>query len=131
VMDDKLDRLFEGGDDLADDVGPVPRKPRRKASSKRKNFAIVPLNDDWGYRAVTAAKEGAAIVLYVLREQRAREYRSDGIPITAAMLRRFGISLRVRNATIDRLVAAGFATVRRRGKHRGCPLLTLNVPAEE
>jgi hypothetical protein len=91
----------------------------------------VPLDDDWGYRAVTVAKEGAAIVLYVLREQRTGEYRGDGIPITLAMLRRFGITRKIRTSTINRLVAAGFATVRRRGKYRGCPLLTLNIPTDE
>jgi hypothetical protein len=120
------------GDEIAGDpldkIGDIKPAPRKAA--RRKNFAIVPLDDDWGYRAMTAAGRGAAIVLYVLREQRSREYWGNGIPITAAMLRRFGISRDTRIATIDRLVEGGFATVRQRGKNRGCPWLTLILPPE-
>jgi hypothetical protein len=95
----------------------------------RKNFAIVPLKDDWGYRALTVAERGAAIVAYALYIQRATG--KGDVPITAALLRRCGIGQKVRMQTINRLVAAGFATSRRRGKNRGCPLLTLILPPEE
>jgi hypothetical protein len=31
---------------------------------KRKKFAVISLDNDWGYRAVTVAGRGAAIVLH-------------------------------------------------------------------
>jgi hypothetical protein len=128
MMDDGMWSDETSGDPL-DEIGEFRAAPKKAA--KRKNFAIVPLDDDWGYQALSAAGRGAAIVVYVLREQRAREYRGDGIPITAAMLRRFGISPETRAAAIKRLVAGGFATVRQRGRNRGCPLLTLIIPAAD
>jgi hypothetical protein len=100
-----------------------------KPKSKQKKFARVPLDDDWGCRAATVAERGAAIVLYAVYMQRTTG-RGD-VPITAALLRRWGINQKIRTRTINRLVAAGFATVKRRGKFRGCPLLTMNLPVGE
>jgi hypothetical protein len=101
-----------------------------KPKSKRKKFARVPLeNDWWGCRAATVAERGAAIVLYAVYMQRTTG-RGD-VPITAALLRRWGVARKTRTRTINRLVVAGFATVKHRGKFRGCPLLTLNLPVEE
>jgi hypothetical protein len=102
------------------DTGIRPRLP------KRKKFAIIPLDKDWGYRAMTAAGRGAAIVLHALFIQKTTE-RGD-VPITAALLRRLGITRKLRGSTINRLVGAGLATVRYRGRFRGCPLLTLLSP---
>ena len=93
--------------------------------AKRKKFVVVPLDNDWGYRAITTAGRGAAIVLYALFVQTTTG-RGD-VPITAALLRRLGITRKLRWATINRLVRAGLATVRHRGRYCGCPLLTLLV----
>lgn len=93
---------------------------------KHKNFVVVPLNDDWGYRVMTVAGRGAGIVLHVLYVQITTG--QVDVPVTAAVLRRCGVDRDTRTRTIDRLVKAGFATVRRRGKFRGCPLLTLYPP---
>jgi hypothetical protein len=125
MKDDKLDHLFQGDDDdLADMALTAPGKKSRKG----RQFAIVPLDDDWGYRAVTAAGRGAAIVLYALHKQRTGN-RNAEVPITAAVCQRFGIDRETRKRTLDRLVEAGLATVRSRGKFRGCPLLTLKPPS--
>jgi hypothetical protein len=100
--------------------GAAPRRARHKA------FAIVPLENDWGYRAATAAGRGAAIVLYALYRHRTG---ATEVPITAAVLKQCGITPKRRAITIKRLVESGFATARYRGnKFRGCPLLTLLLP---
>jgi hypothetical protein len=94
-----------------------------------KNFAIVPLDDGWGYRAVTAAGRGAAIVLYALYKHRTGVAE---VPITAAVLEQCGISRKRRALTIQKLVKLGLATARYRGsKPRGCPLLTLLLPSQD
>jgi hypothetical protein len=127
MKDDDLDRLFGVGDDLAGEAPATP--PGNKQTRKERDFAIVPLDGDWGYRAVTVAGAGAAIVLYAIRKGRLRD--GNGyveVPITAAVCERLGINRKTRGRAIDRLVEAGFATVRRRGKFQGCPLLTLKVP---
>jgi hypothetical protein len=98
-----------------------PRLPSRK------KFAIIPLDNDWGYRAMSVAGRGAAIVLHALYIQKTTG-RGD-VPITAALLRRLRITRKLRWMTIKRLEAAGMATVRYRGKFRGCPLLTLLAPS--
>jgi hypothetical protein len=98
-------------------------KPR---SVKRKKFVIVPLTNDWGYRAMTTAGRGAAIVLHALYVQKTTG-RGD-VPITAALLRRLGITRKLRWLTIERLVKAKLATCRYRGKFCGAPLLTLLLP---
>jgi hypothetical protein len=104
------------------------RNRARAAKVRRsKNFVIVPLANNWGYRAVTAAGRGAAIVLYALYKQRTSNQTQ--VPITAAVLKQCGVTRKMRRLTIDRLVWEGFATVRYRGKFRGCPLLTLRPPA--
>ena len=103
------------------DTGVKPRKARRK------KFAVVPLEDDWGYRAMTIAGAGAAIVVHTLYVQKSTG-RGD-VPITPAVLQRCEIGRRQRWATINRLVKAGLATVRYRGRLRGSsPLLTLLAP---
>jgi hypothetical protein len=113
----------------------VPSRPVRGAKpargpklTRRKAFAIIPLENDWGYQALTIAERGAAIVAHVLYIQRTTG-RGD-VPITASVLRRCGLDRRTRTLTIDRLVEAGIGTVKRRGKSRGCPLLTLIMPEE-
>jgi hypothetical protein len=98
----------------------------RSRLAKRKKFVVVPLGNDWGYRAMTTAGRGAAIVLHALYVQKTTG-RGD-VPITAALLRRLGITRKLRWFTINRLVEAGLATVRHRGKFCGCPLLTLLLP---
>jgi hypothetical protein len=102
------------------DTGIGPKLP------KRKKFVVIPLYDDWGYRAMTTAGRGAAIVLHALYVQKTTG--QGDVPITAALLRRHGLTRKMRWITINRLVAAGLATVRYRGKFCGCPLLTLLVP---
>jgi hypothetical protein len=98
-----------------------------KKRTRHKNFAVVPLNDDWGYRAVTAAGHGAAIVLYALYKRRTGGVLE--VPITTVVLKRCGISRKTRTRAINKLVKLGFATARHRGnKFRGCPLLTLLLP---
>jgi hypothetical protein len=99
-------------------------KPR---AIKRKKFAVVPLAGDWGYRAMTVAGRGAAIVVHALYVQKSTG-RGD-VPITPAVLQRCGITPKRRWVTINRLVKAGLATVRYRGsKFRGSPLLTMLTP---
>jgi hypothetical protein len=92
---------------------------------RRKKFAMVPLDDNWGYRAMTVAGRGAGIILYALYMQRSKSLSE--VPITAEILRRCGITRHTRVETINRLVKAGMADVRYRGSNRGCPLLTLHV----
>jgi hypothetical protein len=97
-----------------------------KKRERRRKFAVVPLEGDWGYRAATTAGHGAAIVLYALYKQRTGV---SEVPITAAVLKQCGISRKMRALTIKRLVETGFATTRHRGnKFCGCPLLTLLLP---
>ena len=90
------------------------QRKARQRRSKSKSFAIVPLDNDWGYQAVTVAGYGAAIVLYALFKQRAG--METEIPITAAVLRQCGVTRRMRTLTINRLVQSGLARVRYRGK---------------
>ena len=116
-------------DDLRKHGAEIVEHPKaataRQPDGKRKAFAIVPLDDDWGYQAARAAGRGFGIVLYTLSVQRMTG-RGD-VPITANVLRRCGLDRRTRQATIYRLVEAGLATVEHRGnKHQGCPLLTLH-----
>ena len=101
-----------------------PKKSRARASHK--DFAIVSLDDGWGYRVMTAAGRGAAIALYAIFVQRTKGTKE--VPITAAVLDRCGVTRKMRTLTINRLVRSGLATVRYRGKFRGCPLLTLLPP---
>jgi hypothetical protein len=96
----------------------------RKPDGKQKAFAIVPLDDDWGYQAVKVAGSGFGIVLYTLSVQRMTG--KGEVPITATIMRRCGVTRKIRWGAINRLVKAGLATVKYRGsKHQGCPLLTL------
>jgi hypothetical protein len=97
-------------------------KPSR---SPTKRFAYLPLENDWGLHVLSIAGDGAAIVAYALWRQ--LTYKEVDIPITANVARRCGISRRVRTSALDRLEKGGVATVRRRGKFRGCPLLTLHL----
>jgi hypothetical protein len=108
---------------------PITGNAPAKQTARHKAFAIVPLDDDWGYRAVTAAGRGAAIVLYALYKQRTGVTE---VPITAAVLKQCGIQPKRRALAIKKLVESGFATARYHGnKFRGCPLLTLLLPAKE
>jgi hypothetical protein len=94
---------------------------------KRKKFAVVSLVDDWGYRVMTVAGHGAAVVVHALYVQKSTG-RGD-VPITLAVLQRCGITRKQRWLTINRLVKAGLATVHYRGsKFRGSPLLTMLTP---
>jgi hypothetical protein len=103
------------------------RAPVKRRAAKAKKYANVPLTDDWGYRAMTVAGRGAAIVVHALYVQGSTG-RGD-VPITPAVLRRCGIGRKQRFKTIDRLVKEGLATVRYRGKLRGSsPLLTMLMP---
>jgi hypothetical protein len=99
------------------------KRHRTQKQQKRKQFAYVPL--PWGYRAITIAGRGGAIVLHALRMQEAGLKRKD-VPITDKLLKEWGLDPKTRSRTLARLEAAGLATVRRRGKFRGCPLLTLH-----
>ncbi len=81
----------------------------------------------WGYRALTVAGRGAAIVAHALHIQKTEGH--GDVEITAKLLKELGIDRKTRSRTIERLVQAGLATSRRRGKKfRGCPLLTMLVP---
>jgi hypothetical protein len=97
-----------------------------KKQPKKQRYAYVPL--PWGYRVFAIAGRGAPIVLYVLHEQRINGH--GDVKITAALLKQWGISRGTRSNTLDRLEAAGLATITRRGKKfQGCPAVTLlNVP---
>jgi hypothetical protein len=101
-------------------------EPKKKQSGEK--FAIVPLNDDWGYWVMSLAGRGAGIVLHALYVQRTTG--KGDVPITAAILQHCGISRHARTNTIARLVRAGVATVRYRGKFQGCPLLTIDVKSQ-
>jgi hypothetical protein len=107
-------------------------KAKPKSATKKqadgKKFAYVPL--PWGYRALTVAGRGAAIVAHALYIQRTKG-RGD-VPITAAVLKQCGVSRKTRSQTLSNLEAAGMATVRRRGKKsQGCPLLTMLMPEQD
>jgi hypothetical protein len=104
---------------------PDTSSPPEKAPVKE--FAYVPL--PWGYRALAIAGRGVAIVLYALRMQESGLKRKD-VPITDSLLKKWGLNHKIRGRTLSRLEAAGLATVRRRGKYRGCPLLTLHYPRD-
>jgi hypothetical protein len=112
-----------------DDEAPKPKSTRRQQQcSATPPYVAVTLDDDWGYRALTAAGKGAAILVYAISEQqRPRGPRSE-VPITAAVLRRLGISRKIRTAAIAGLVNGGFVQASYRGKYRGCPLITVLHP---
>lgn len=125
IEDDDIGKCILDAEAMAE-LAPLQKKAKAPAP-RAKNFVIVPLDDDWGYQAVTAAGRGAALVLYALYKQRTGT--PTNVPITAAVLKRYGVSRKVRAQTIKKLVELGFATVRYRGnKFRGCPLLTLLLP---
>jgi hypothetical protein len=91
-------------------------------------YVNVPL--PWGFRVLAIAGRGAPIVLHALREQKLHGGRGD-VKITAALIKQWGISRGTRRNTLNRLEAAGEATVRYRGsKFQGCPLLTMHVPKQ-
>jgi hypothetical protein len=120
---ENLDELRRQGAELLE--FPTAKTTATRQPAKRKTFAIVPLGDDWGYRAFKIAGSGSGIVLYALHVHRMTG--KGDVAITATVLKRCGLSRKARLNTINRLVKAGLATVRYRGsKHRGCPLLTLN-----
>jgi hypothetical protein len=97
----------------------------KKRQAKSLRFAHVPL--PWGYRVFAVTGRGAPIVLYTLQQQRMTG-RGD-VKITAKLLEEWGLSRKIRQQTLSALEAAGFATVRRRGKKfQGCPLLTIHTP---
>jgi hypothetical protein len=101
------------------------RAPKQRQANKSLRFAHVPL--PWGYRVFAIAGRGARIVLYALQQQKITG-RGD-VKITAKLLKEWGLSRGCRGNTLDRLEAAGLATVRHRGKkHQGCPLLTIHTP---
>ena len=97
-----------------------------KSATKSRRFAFVPLDGNWGYRAMKLAGAGGGIVLHALYIQRTTG--KGNVPITAEVLRRCGISRPARTRTLQRLVKAGLASVLYRGQRRGCPLLTLHLP---
>jgi hypothetical protein len=99
-----------------------------KSTTKSRKFSFVPLDGNWGYRAMKLAGAGGGIVLHALYIQRTTG--KGDVPITAEVLRRCGISRPARARTLQRLVKAGFASVRYRGQRRGCPLLTLHLPPD-
>ena len=101
------------------------KKPVKRATKSRR-FAFVPLDGNWGYQVMTLAGAGGGIILHALYIQRTTG--KGDVPITAEVLRRCGISRPARARTLQRLVKAGFASVRYRGQNRGCPLLTLHLP---
>ena len=103
------------------------RAPKKRQANKSLRFAHVPL--PWGYRVFAVAGKGAPIVLYALHMQKMTGHGE--VAITAAVLKEKcgGIDRKTRNRTLNDLGAAGFATVRRRGKKfQGCPLLTMHPP---
>jgi hypothetical protein len=103
------------------------RAPKKRQVNKSLRFAHVPL--PWGYRVFAIAGKGAPIVLYALHMQKMTGHGE--IAITAAVLKEKcgGIDRKTRNRTLNDLEAAGFATVRRRGKKfQGCALLTMHPP---
>jgi hypothetical protein len=126
------DNPFKGTLDSLRQDAEVVEFPREKATKPRKakgrKFAYVPLDGDWGYRVMTLAGSGAAIVVHALFVQRITG--KGDVPITAELLRQWGIFRMTRSRTLQRLSRAGVATVRYRGRGRGCPLLTLHVPLE-
>src|SRR5262249_657201 len=103
------------------------RGPKKCQASRSHRFAHVPL--PWGYRVFAIARRGAPIVLYALHMQRMTGHGE--VAITAAVLKEKcgGIDRKTRNRTLNALEAAGFATIRRRGKKfQGCALLTMHTP---
>ena len=79
--------------------------PKRR--ERHKNFAIVPLDDNWGYQAATAAGNGAAIILYALYRQRTGTLE---VPITwPPCSSSAGSRGRCGRGTIEKLVKLGFA----------------------
>jgi hypothetical protein len=113
---------------VADVVTFPQAKTKRSANpvTKSRKFAHVPLEENWGYQVMRLAGAGGGIVLHALYVQRTTG-RGE-VPITTETLNRCGVSKSTRLRTLRRLVKAGMATVRYRGPHRGCPLLTLHIP---
>jgi hypothetical protein len=120
-----LDSLREGAE-VVEFRPEKAAKPHRKAKARK--FAYVPLDEGWGYRVIVLAGSGAAIVVHALFVQRTTG--KGDVPITAELLRCWGIHRSTRCRTLRRLERAGVATVRYRGQRRGCPLLTLHTPPE-
>jgi hypothetical protein len=120
-----LDSLRQEAAEVVEFPPEKAKKPRR---AKGRMFAFIPLDGDWGYQVMTLAGSGAAIVVHALFVQRTTG-RGD-VPITAELLRRWGVHRMTRSRTLRRLAHAGVANVRYRGRGRGCPLLTLHVPPE-
>jgi hypothetical protein len=120
-----LDSLREGAE-VVEFRPEKAAKPHRKAKGRK--FAYVPLDGNWGYRVIVLAGSGAAIVVHALFVQRTTG--KGDVPITAELLRCWGIHRSTRCRTLQRLERAGVATVRYRGQRRGCPLLTLHMPPE-
>jgi hypothetical protein len=126
------DNPFKGTLDSLRRSAEVVEFPQEKATksskAKGRKFAYVPLDGGWGYRVMVLAGSGAAIVVHALFIQRTTG--KGDVPITAELLRRWGIYRSTRGRTLRQLERAGVATVRYRGRGRGCPLLTLHVPPE-
>jgi hypothetical protein len=99
-----------------------------KPATKSRKFAYVPLEGNWGYRVIRLAGAGGGIVLHALYIQRVTG--KGDVPITAETLNRCGVSKNTRTRMLGRLVKAGLATVRYRGRRQGCPLLTLRTPPD-
>ena len=101
------------------------RAPKRRQASKSLRFAHVPL--PWGYRVFAIAGKGSPIVLYALQQQKMTGHGDT--KITDRLVRQWGLNRGIRGRTLNRLTAAGLASVRHRGKKfQGCPLLTLHMP---
>jgi hypothetical protein len=91
-----LDSLRQGAE-----VVEFPQEKATKPSkTKGRKFAYVPLDGNWGYRVMTLAGSGAAIVLHALFVQRTTG-KAD-VPITAELLRRWGIHRKTRCVGIGR-----------------------------
>jgi hypothetical protein len=105
---------------------PPPKKPRKRPFQQPHRFALVPLDDDRWLRAMAVAGSGAAIVVWWLHMYRTKGKRE--VDITAAFMRRCGLSRKVRHTAISKLVKAGYGTVKYNGPHSGCPKLTLHPP---
>jgi len=103
------------------------RAPKPRQVNKSLRFAHVPL--PWGYRVFIVAGKGAPIVLYALQQQKMTG--CGEVKITDRLLREWGLTRALRGRTLNRLEAAGLASVRHRGKKfQGCPLLTLHMPEQ-
>lgn len=88
IEDDDIGKCILDAEAMAE-LAPLQKKAKAPAP-RAKNFVIVPLDDDWGYQAVTAAGRGAALVLYALYKQRTGT--PTNVPITAAVLKLRGLA---------------------------------------